>query len=97
MWGVVFAGGATECFQGARNEYENAGGGRILRIGIIHAVYIPPDAMGDDLVGNAGTYVDGGGKVIKERYWCGDMTVAQAEDIGLDITEWVLEHVSSSV
>jgi len=91
--GVYFAGGVSGCVSGARNEYEYAGGGRIIQIGMEHAVFIPPGAQATDLVGNAGVEYDAAGMVINERFWCPEMTVEEALQAGPDITAVVLRYI----
>jgi hypothetical protein len=49
------------------------------------------------LVKNAGTKRSPDGSVIKERYWCENMTVREAKKIGDDITARVLRWTPPSI
>jgi hypothetical protein len=90
LGGIFSAGGATDCVQGARNEHHLVGGGQIRKIEMRHAVFIPPGAADDALVGNAGVHLAADGTAIEERIWGRTLTVGQAKQMGEDITEQVL-------
>lgn len=90
--GIYYKGGTPDCIEGAWNEFQEAGGGRILMIEGMHACFIPPDAKAEEFAANSGSNYDEHGELLADRFLCTDLTVGVALEIGEDITEAVIKE-----
>ncbi|PIQ71635.1 hypothetical protein COV87_02255 [Candidatus Roizmanbacteria bacterium CG11_big_fil_rev_8_21_14_0_20_37_16] len=93
--GVYFRGNATDCIEGAWNEYKAAHGGLIVFAGI-HAYFIPPHAKPTDTAKNLGREYDANGHLMTSHFY----EPTAVEDVllaGQDITNSVISKYSKKV
>lgn len=85
--GIYFKGNTDNCVKGALNELEEAGGGKIIQIGI-HPFFVPENAAPDDQAGNRGKEYDAYGNLIDDAVY-GPIRAGDALRFGKDITDIV--------